>query len=279
MSPSGTFLSLSKRQWVTLLSLSVADFCTSICVSLQAPFFPHEAHSKGASSTEYGLVFGIYHLSFFISGPLLARKMSKIGTKRVANLGLMVVGICSAIFGLLKGIQGRVPFIAVAALVRCVEAAGNAGFLCAYFSLVAKEFPDRVAFMFSMVETIFGLGLIAGPSIGAILYQAGGYTLPFVTMGSILVGASFVTCFTLSSTYNQPVENNPGEESKKKGLLDAIKVPAIAFSMYGIFSAALCIGFTQATLEPHMRQFDLTPPVMSKCLVWQKSDRHQGQIP
>lgn len=277
MAPSGTFVSLTKRQWVTMLSLSMADFFSSVCISLQAPFFPYEAESKGASATESGLVFGIYELSILISGPLLGRQMSRIGTKRMVNFGVMVTGVCSVIFGLLNGIQGRVAFITAAILVRCVEAVGNAGFITACFSLVAKEFPERVASMFALVETFFGLGLIAGPSIGSVLYQMGGYTLPFVTLGSILVAASLVTCFTLPSTYNQAVERNPQEESQRRGLLDAFKVPAIAFSMFVVFSAALCISFVQATLEPHMRQFDLTPAVMSKCMrMWKHLKAAQG---
>lgn len=32
----------TKRQWLTLAVISVADFCNAICVSLQAPFYPHE---------------------------------------------------------------------------------------------------------------------------------------------------------------------------------------------------------------------------------------------
>lgn len=32
----------SKRQWLTLIVFSIADFCNAICVSLQAPFYPYE---------------------------------------------------------------------------------------------------------------------------------------------------------------------------------------------------------------------------------------------
>ena len=63
--------------------------------------------------------------------------------------------------------------------------------------MIAKEFPDRVATMFATLEAFFGLGLIFGPSIGGILYQAGGYTLPFVVLGSILICVACVTFFVL----------------------------------------------------------------------------------
>jgi hypothetical protein len=32
----------TRRQWLTLIVISIADFCNAICVSLQAPFYPQE---------------------------------------------------------------------------------------------------------------------------------------------------------------------------------------------------------------------------------------------
>ncbi len=36
-----------------------------------------------------------------------------------------------------------------------------------------------------------------GPTVGGALYEAGGFTLPFVTLGAILVGAAIFCSFTL----------------------------------------------------------------------------------
>lgn len=35
-------LNFTKRQWLTLIVIGIADFCNAICVSLQAPFYPQE---------------------------------------------------------------------------------------------------------------------------------------------------------------------------------------------------------------------------------------------
>jgi len=35
------------------------------------------------------------------------------------------------------------------------------------FSVIAKEFPDRISTMFACLETCFGIGLIIGPSVGS----------------------------------------------------------------------------------------------------------------
>ena len=72
-----SFRGFTKRQWVTLFVFAVADFCSAICVSLQAPFYPKEAQDKGATATEYGLVFGIFELMVFIVSPLLGKNLGR----------------------------------------------------------------------------------------------------------------------------------------------------------------------------------------------------------
>lgn len=33
---------LTNRQWATALVIAFADFCSAVCISLQAPFYPAE---------------------------------------------------------------------------------------------------------------------------------------------------------------------------------------------------------------------------------------------
>ncbi len=57
-------------------------------------------------------------------------------------------------------------FIAMSFVVRSIEAIGNACVLTSSFSIIAQEFPDKVSTMFACLETCFGIGFIAGPSVG-----------------------------------------------------------------------------------------------------------------
>ena len=255
----------SRRQWITVAVFALVDFCSAVCVSLQAPFYPQEASNKGASATEYGLVFGIFELTVFIVSPLLGQNMGRLGAKRVFNVGIFTTGTCSVLFGLLDRVENGRWFIALSFIIRIVEAVGNSGFLTASFSIIAKEFPEAVGTMFACLETFFGIGLIVGPTVGGALYQVGGYSLPFVTMGGLLISAAILTHFVLPKKYDekQEEEENPGE--RKKGMIDLLKVPSIALSAYSILCASVTIGYIQATLEPHLRRFHLKPITMGKC--------------
>jgi len=45
------------------------------------------------------------------------------------------------------------------------------------------------------METFAGLGYTAGPVIGAVLYEWGGFKLPFFALGSLLVAATVLSYY------------------------------------------------------------------------------------
>ncbi|XP_053972738.1 MFS-type transporter SLC18B1-like [Hylaeus volcanicus] len=252
----------TKRQWLTLIVISLADFANAICVSLQAPFYPQEAERKGASASEYGLVFGVFELVVFAISPVYGQYLHRIGPKFLFNGGILTTGTCATLFGLLDKVNGHYPFIVLSFVIRIVEAMGNAAFLTASFAIIAKEFPDNVATTFASLETFFGLGLIVGPTVGGALYQVGGYTTPFVVLGSALFVTAVATIFIL------PVHPNNNEATHSTGgMTRALKIPGVLVAMWSIIATSMSIGFLQATLEPHLRQFALSPIILGLMFV------------
>ncbi|CAG7831972.1 unnamed protein product, partial [Allacma fusca] len=60
-------------------------------VSLQSPFYPQEAEKKGATATEYGLVFGVFQLTVFITSPIFGTLIgSVIPPKMMFYLGIFI---------------------------------------------------------------------------------------------------------------------------------------------------------------------------------------------
>ncbi|XP_048513944.1 MFS-type transporter SLC18B1-like [Athalia rosae] len=252
----------TRRQWLTLIVISIADFANAICVSLQAPFYPQEAEKKGASATEYGLVFGIFEFVVFVISPVYGQHLNKIGPKLLFNGGILTTGTCAIFFGLLDRVEGHYPFIILSFVIRIVEAMGNAAFLTASFAIIAKEFPDNVATTFASLETFFGLGLIVGPTVGGALYQIGGYTTPFAILGSALFLAAVMTSFVL------PTHGPGGEDTQLAGsFMRVLKIPGVIVATASIVATSMSIGFLQATLEPHLRQFNLSPVVLGLMFV------------
>ncbi|XP_073985292.1 MFS-type transporter SLC18B1-like [Rhodnius prolixus] len=252
----------SKRQILTLIVFSIADFCNAICVSLQAPFYPKEAEKKGASATEYGLVFGVFELVVFVISPIYGQHLNRIGPKYLFNGGIFTTGICAILFGFLDKVEGHLPFIILSFVIRIVEALGNAAFLTASFAIIAKEFPENVATTFASLETFFGLGLIVGPTVGGALYEIGGYTTPFLVLGSVLFLSAIMTAFVLPDHAEHEIDTKQSGSLKK-----VLKIPGVLLAAVSIVVTSMSIGFLSATLEPHLRQFELSSVILGLMFV------------
>ncbi|XP_046667890.1 MFS-type transporter SLC18B1-like [Homalodisca vitripennis] len=254
--------SFSKRQILTLVVFSIADFCNAICVSLQAPFYPREAELKGATAAEYGLVFGVFELVVFVISPVYGSQIHRLGPKLMFNGGILTTGICAILFGLLDRVEGHYPFIVLSFVIRVVEAMGNAAFLTASFAIIAMEFPNNVATTFAFLETFFGLGLIVGPTVGGALYELGGYQLPFMVLGTGLFLAALMTFLVLPGHSDQDVEGRTGAS-----LLQVLRIPGVFLAACSIVVTSLSINFLSATLEPHLRQFNFSPMLLGVMFV------------
>lgn len=128
--------------------------------------------------------------------------MSHIGSKRMFTFGLFITGFTAILFGFLNYLPNGIFFWA-SLVVRCFEALGDACFVTASFAIAAKHFAGRIATIVGLMEvcvhlilffffhvtfqTFAGLGYTAGPVIGALLYDAGGFQTPFLVLGVVLV--------------------------------------------------------------------------------------------
>ena len=248
----------TRQQWAVIITLCVTHLCNGMCVSLQAPFYPAEAEKKGATATEYGLVFGIFELTVFLVSPIIGKCLPRIGIRKAFSGGITITGIMCVLFGLLNRIDDSKTFITLSFVIRIVEALGNSAFLASSFTLVAQLFQVSVGTVFALVETSFGLGMIIGPTIGGALYEAGGYTLPFGVLGGLLLLQALLSNWTLPYLKEQK-NNSEDEESQNFGLLKALSIPSVVLAIFSVFSSSIAVGALQATLEPHLSQFHLSP--------------------
>lgn len=255
-----SLLSYSRRQLLTLAAVAYGNFWVAACVSLQAPFFPEEAEHKGASSTVYGLVFGIYELVILLTSPLFGKLIMVVEPRRLVFGGLFLCGAATVLFGALDQLPAGSAFISMAFAIRIFEGVGAAAFMTASYTIMAAEFPERVATTFALLETCFGLGLILGPTVGGALYSAGGYWLPFVALGAFLLMGGGVTACCLAKV------DRTGH-STSSNIFAFLADFGILLDALAIASSLNFIGFNAATLEPHLRQFELTPVVVGSVFI------------
>ncbi|XP_014240079.1 MFS-type transporter SLC18B1-like isoform X2 [Cimex lectularius] len=244
---------LTKKQWLTLIAIGSVHFCGAICISLQAPFYPQEAEKKNATATEYGLVFGSFEFIAFFSSPFLGKYINYIGVKTTLNAGMLLAAASTISFGLLDMVESHDAFIGLSFFLRMAESLGSTAALVSAFSITAAVFPDSIATAFASLEVFYGVGYIVGPTLGGLFFSWGGYKLPFIVMGIAMIFGNIFVFLVLP-----PVENNVSDirQVSTKGVL---RVPGVILDSLTVVCTAISMGFIAATLEPHIRIFELSP--------------------
>ena len=99
-------------------------------------------------------------------------------------------------------------------LLRILEGVAEAASWSAVFAMLLHMFPDNVATIYATTEASFALAEMLGPTLGAFLYEAGGFVLPFVICGTLCLITGLVTIFVL------PNENNLAKHEEEVEIID-----------------------------------------------------------
>jgi len=176
----------------TMVPFLLLQFSVGLCASLQATFYPIEAGLKGATAAQFGAVFGIIHLSLFIFGPLVGKYLSIWGVKAIFPAGFIIDGGTFILFGMLQWVNDTTAFLVFSYLIRFLEGVGAAATWTSNLSILMAKFPDRKSTVKAWCDASFNFGLTIGPVIGAFMYDAGGFFLPFAVTGTAILLSGIV---------------------------------------------------------------------------------------
>lgn len=238
------------RRYLIMTLLWMGQFLIFVTICSLAPFFPKEAEAKNATATEYGMIIGSYQLSTLINCPIFVKLVSHHDEKMLEVLGLAACSLATILFGFITHLDS-VGFITTAFILRIINGIGAASFQVTSYITVASIFPNNIASGFASLETAVGLGYIVGPAFGGFLYELGGFPLPFVSIGSVMLLVSIVAVFAI------PKRKPDGETMSLKAMLKFTLNFSVILSILAIITNEFNTGFLAATLEPYLRQFSL----------------------
>ena len=137
----GEMMNHEKRQKMKMvMSLSFLNVCWGLMCAMQAPFFPKEAASKGATATQFGGVFGIIHLAIFIISPIMGTMVSRLGLGNIFKWGLFLSSSCSLMFGFLTFVNNTTIFLVLAYVLRFLGGAGGAAIWTSMLALLLARY-------------------------------------------------------------------------------------------------------------------------------------------
>src|SRR4051794_5099364 len=169
------------------------------------PTLPLSARRFGAPAVTATALFAAFSAAQFVCAPILGRLSDRIGRKPVLLFSLAGTAIASLVTGLAGGVV--VLFIG-----RIIDGASGASVSVAQAAVAAVAPREDRPHLRGALGAAFGLGLVAGPAIGA-LATLGDHRLPFL-VAAVIAGVNAVIAF-----FRLPETHRPGQATPSDGPL------------------------------------------------------------
>lgn len=244
-------------QWELIILVCAVYVTWGLTDSIQAPFYPIEAEQKGANPAEYGAVFGVIHLAMFLSGPFFGKYMGKLGVFRVFVFGVLGTAFCGCLFGILTYLPTTWSFLGASYALRILEGITEAGAWASVLTILSLQYKEHVTYVYSLTQASFGFAEILGPSIGGIMFEYGGFLLPFEFSGILCLVVGLVIIFRLPYLLKHDLDSM-NTETSDSNYSTFLRNPGILLALLGTIFGAVCQGFIETFLEEYLEVFGLT---------------------
>ncbi|XP_067137745.1 MFS-type transporter SLC18B1-like [Centruroides vittatus] len=235
----------SRHRKILLITLMMCNYWMGISYVLLIPLFPEEMKKRGNRPYLYEAVLAIYQIIVIFFSPFVGKIPVRPNVLAYGSLLLSA----SAAF-LMAGIfhlPWNIAFYVLAFLSRILLGIGSAIYSTFTYSLIVTIFPRNKAIIVAMMETLNGLGMLTGTFFGALFSEIGGYSLPYLILGSFLFVSS------LFARKYLPCE-------KEDLTTEFVELKKLIFhhnflmNLLICFSAYFAIGFNSNTLEENLNR-------------------------
>jgi len=187
--------------------------------------------------------------------PIFGKYLDKLGVKFLFVSGLFLSSGSEILFGFLNRCPDGYIYFIMCMACRIVTALG--GSMGQSFAIIGCFFPDRIASISAVIQVFNGLGIMIGPLLGGLLFQFGGFPLPFFTMGGALF-LVFIFAFFLFPDYKS-FTTKVDKRYKTTRKLSLLKIPEFLLTLLMLFIGSLSIGFIEPSIQPHLSSLNLKP--------------------
>lgn len=162
----------------------VGTFVIMLGFGILYPILPLYARSFGVGYDAVGLLAASFALTRLVFDLVAGRVVDRIGERRTATAGALVVGASS-------GAAALAPTFELLVVLRAVGGAGSALFFAAMLSYLLKVAPEgRVGRVMGVYFATFNLGFIAGPPLGGLVAAWLGLAAPLWIYAASCLGAA-----------------------------------------------------------------------------------------
>jgi MFS family permease len=244
---AGIVVQASQHQTMSALGLRsramvvVIAFSLFIDYFLYGMLFPLSAHSPAKLQNEgqFAFLYGAYAVSVLVVTPMFGYLGDRIGGRSTMLYGLALSACAILLFA-------AAPNVSVLLLARIFQGAASAALWTSGLALIAERYVDKRVEMLGYAFTGGTFGSVLGPIAGGALYHFGGYQLPFLITGILVVLAAALIAWLLP-----PKEGAEKKAVQVRALLSskAVLLPAVAVAL-----AAFSVGIVEPLLPARLVQ-------------------------
>ena len=178
-------------------------FLVAMGYSIIVPVLPLYARDFGASNIQIGAViagFALTRTAFNIPAGIFA---GRVGSKKSMLLGLIFVGVTSAVIGLARNYE-------IILLARTSAGVGSAFYVTSSVTYMAElTSTGKRGRSMSIYDGVGMVGSSIGPAIGGVLVYWGGRNLPFLAYACFLFAAAAIVQLLLPEATQRPQRQFP----------------------------------------------------------------------
>ena len=183
-------LGLRNNKMLVFLCINLTNLCCHSVYSVLAAFFPQQAKAKGMSDDAVGIVFASFAAVIFLCSPMAGGWMTHYGKVWVYITGICLVSLSTIFFAGATMMPDGMPFASWCLSMRLLQGVGSAMEETAAYAIIADLDSENVSFYLGITEISTGLGYMVGPPLGGWLFSIGGFTMPFLVLGLLLLPAA-----------------------------------------------------------------------------------------
>src|SRR5215204_7125275 len=231
-----------------LIVVTVAIFTDMLLYGLVVPVLPGYAADLGISEWAIGVLFGSYSLASLVTTPVFGAFSDRVGRRVPMFCGLIGLGAATLLFASATSY----PMLLTARMLQGVAAAAT---WTAGLALVADVFPAATrGGAMGTVLTGMTAGSLIGPPVGGLLFQWGGFRLPFIVAAAMCLLEGVLLLVLLREPPRQ-IHSGSGEGFRSL-LRDRAMLLAAGAAIVGAAAWALLEPVLPLRLE---QQFDFSP--------------------
>eukprot|EP00475_Leptophrys_vorax_P039020 TRINITY_DN69762_c0_g1_i1.p1 TRINITY_DN69762_c0_g1~~TRINITY_DN69762_c0_g1_i1.p1 ORF type:complete len:621 (+),score=129.58 TRINITY_DN69762_c0_g1_i1:76-1938(+) len=245
---------------VTVVACSLLMLVITLPATLIYSFLPHEATDHGSSETTVGFVFSSYSFAVFIAAFFGGRIGSWISAEKMILFGGFINAASTIVFAFALNFSGS-SFVTFCIAMRFCQGIGASFVEIGINVLVTYSFQENPAIALCWVDLCSGLACVFGPALGGLMYDLGGFRIPFLVTG-------ITTAVMISGLVFVLPEKDVQEEDhhEEVHMSDVLKIPMVPVFFFLCIVSLMTSGFLDATLETHLETFNLRPSLVGSII-------------